>query len=123
MSNMTPSISESAQSNIDEIELDVTTSSQYFKPRPGTTYVIQVDLDRHKIVPVENERFKDAQGKPLKRYEFVIAHVNNQKEQVWTVSKTVCLQILGELRKGFKVLKVIRTGADRSTTYTIQGVQ
>jgi hypothetical protein len=124
-SSMTPTISESAQSNIDEIELDAISSSAYFKPRPGTTYVIRVDIDKpeHKIKPVENERFKDAQGKPLKRYEFVIAHVNNQKEQIWTVSKTVCLQILGELRKGFKVLKVIRTGADRSTTYAIEGVQ
>jgi hypothetical protein len=122
---MTQSLSESAKSNIEEIELDAITSSQYFKPKPGTTYVIRVDLDnpKHKIKPVENERFKDAQGKPLKRYEFVIAHVNNQKEQIWTVSKTVCLQILGELRKGFKVLKVIRTGADRSTTYQIQGIQ
>jgi hypothetical protein len=120
---MTSSISEQTQSNIDEIELDVVTSSQYFKPKPGTTYVIRVDLDKHKIVPVENTKFTDAQGKPLKRYEFVIAHVNNQKEQIWTVSKTVCLQILGELQKGIKVLKVIRTGADRSTTYQIQGVQ
>jgi hypothetical protein len=121
--NATSTISEQAQSNIDEIELDLVTSSQYFKPRPGTTYVIQIDLDKHKIVPVENDRFKDAQGKPVKRYELVIVHVNNQKEQIWTVSKTVCLQILGELRKGFKVLKVIRTGADRSTTYAIEGIQ
>jgi hypothetical protein len=51
-SNMTSSISEQAQSNIDEIELDLVTSSQYFKPRPGTMYVIQVDLDKHKIKPV-----------------------------------------------------------------------
>jgi hypothetical protein len=123
MSNMTQSLSESAKSNIDEIELDAITSSQYFKTKPGTTYVIRVDLDKHKIKPVENPKFTDSQGKPLKRYEFVIAHVNNQKEQIWTVSKTVCLQILGELRKGFTVLKVIRTGADRSTTYQIQGVQ
>jgi hypothetical protein len=123
MSNMTSSVSEQAQSNLDEIELDVTTSSQYFKPRPGTTYVIQIDLDKHKIVPVENERFKDAQGKPLKRYELIIVHVNNQKEQVWTVSKTVCLQILEQLRKGFRTFKVIRTGADRSTTYQIEGIQ
>jgi hypothetical protein len=120
---MTSSISEQAQSNLDEIELDVTTSSQYFKPRPGTTYVIQIDLDKHKIVPVENPKFTDAQGKPLKRYELVIVHVNNQKEQVWTVSKTVCLQILEQLRKGFRTFKVIRTGADRSTTYQIEGVQ
>jgi hypothetical protein len=83
MSNMTQSLSESAQSNIDEIELDLVTSSQYFKPRPGTTYVIQVDLDKHKIKPVKNPKFTDAQGKPIKRYELVIVHVNNQKEQVW----------------------------------------
>ena len=123
MSSQTSSISEQAQSNIDEIELDVTTSSQYFKPRPGTTYVIQVDLDKHKIKPVENPNFTDAQGKPLKRYELIIVHVNNQKEQVWTVSKTVCLQILEQLRKGFRTFKVIRTGADRSTTYAIEGIQ
>ena len=44
MSTMTQqTISEQAKSNIDEIELDVTTSSQYFKPRPGTTYMVQVD--------------------------------------------------------------------------------
>jgi hypothetical protein len=121
--SMTPSISEKAQSNINEIELDLVTSSQYFKPRPGTTYVIQVDLDKHKIKPVENPRFTDTLGKPLKRYELVIVHVNNQKEQVWTISKTVCLQILEQLRKGFRVLKVIRTGADRSTTYQIEAVQ
>ena len=56
---MTPSLSESAQSNIEEIELDAISSSQYFKPKPGTTYVIRVDLDKHKIKPVqiENERF------------------------------------------------------------------
>jgi hypothetical protein len=123
MSTQTSSISEQAQSNIDEIELDVTTSSQYFKPRPGTTYVIQVDLDKHKIKPVENPKFTDAAGKPLKRYELVIVHVNNQKEQVWTVSKTVCLQILEQLRKGFRTLTIVRTGADRSTTYAITGVQ
>ena len=122
MSNMTSTISEQAKSNIDEIELDVTTSSQYFKPRPGTTYVIQVDLDKHKIKPVENPKFTDASGKPLKRYEIVIVHVNNQKEQTWTVSKTVCLQIIEQLRKGLNVMKVTRTGADRSTTYPIEGV-
>ena len=121
--NLTSTLSEQAQSNIDEIELDAISSSQYFKPRPGTTYVIRVDLDKHKIIPVENPRFTDAQGKPLKRYELVIVHVNNQKEQVWTVSKTVGLQILEQLRKGFRTFKVIRTGADKSTTYQIEGVQ
>jgi hypothetical protein len=121
--NMTPTISESAKSNIDEIELDLVTSSQYFKPKPGTTYVIQIDLDKHKIKSVENPKFTDAKGVPLKRYEMVIVHVNNQKEQIWTVSKTVCLQIIEQMRKGFRTMKVTRTGTDRSTFYTIEGVQ
>jgi hypothetical protein len=123
MSNETSTISKQAQSNLDEIELDVISSSQYFKPRPGTTYVIQVDLDKHKINPVENPKFTDAKGKPIKRYELVIVHVNNQKEQVWTVSKTVCMQIIEQIRKGFKTLKVTRIGTDRNTTYQIEGVQ
>jgi hypothetical protein len=123
MSTMTSTISEQAKSNIDEIELDVTSSSQYFKPRPGTTYVIQVDLDKFKIKPVENPKFTDTSGKPLKRYEIVIVHINNQKEQIWTVSKTVCLQIIDQIKKGFNVMKVVRTGVDRSTTYAIEGVQ
>jgi hypothetical protein len=86
------------------------------------TYVIKLD-PQNKIVPRENERFKDANGKPLKRYEVKITHVNNGKEQLWDTSKTVCLQIIGELRKGFTTLKLTRNGSDRNTTYTIEGVQ
>lgn len=123
MSNATSTISKQTQNHIDEIELDVISSSQYFKPRPGTTYVIQVDLDKHQIKPVKNPRFTDSQGKPLKRYELVIVHVNNQKEQIWTISKTVCMQIIELIRKGFNTLKVTRSGTDRSTTYQIEGVQ
>ncbi|CAN5377627.1 hypothetical protein BH18THE2_BH18THE2_25140 [soil metagenome] len=68
MSNAT-SISEQALSNIDEIEQELEASSQYFKPKPGKTYVIKLDPQNDKIVPIENERFKDANGKPIKRYE------------------------------------------------------
>jgi hypothetical protein len=118
----TTTLSDKVQNQIKETELDITTSGQYFKPNPGTTYVIEIDLEKHGIKPVENDRFKDANGKPLKRYELVIVHVNNQKEQTWTVSKTVCLQIIQQIRKGFKVVKLTRTGADRSTTYQIEGV-
>jgi hypothetical protein len=33
------------------------------------------------------------------------------------------LQIIEQLRKGFNVMKVVRTGVDRSTKYQIEGVQ
>ena len=116
-------IIEKVQSNLDEAEQELETSSAYFKPKPGKVYMIKLDPQNDKIVPVETDRFKDAQGKPIRRYEVKITHVNNGKEQLWDTSKTVCTQIIAELRKGFTVLKVIRTGADRSTTYEIQGVQ
>jgi hypothetical protein len=58
MSKVT-SINEQALSNIDEIEQELETSSQYFKPKPGKTYVIKLDPQNDKIVPIENERFKD----------------------------------------------------------------
>ena len=82
-----------------------------------------MDPQHDKIIPIENDRFKDANGKPIKRYECKITHVNNGREQLWDTSKTTCQQIIEQLRKGFTVLKIIRTGADRSTTYSIEGIQ
>jgi hypothetical protein len=116
-------ISESTAGNLASIEEEIETSSQYFTPKPDKTYVIKMNPQKDKITPVENERFKDANGNPLKRYECKINHVNNGREQKWTVSKTVCLQLIEQLKKGFTVLKVTRHGSDRATTYTIEGMQ
>ena len=119
----TNQLSQNAIDNLLSIEEEIETSSQYFKPKSGKTYILRLDPDKYKIVPIENDRFKDANGKPIKRYQTRITHVNNGREQIWTVSKTVYLQIIEQLRKNNTVLKVSRTGSDRSTTYTIEGVQ
>ena len=87
------------------------------------SYIIKLDPQKDKIVPTENDRFKDANGNSIKRYECKITHVNKGKEQKWTVSKTVCLQIVEQLRKNFTVFKVTRHGEDRTTTYQIEGTQ
>jgi hypothetical protein len=123
MSTTTNQLDQSAIDNLESIEEEIETSSQYFKPKPDKTYVIRLDPQKDKIVPAENDRFKDANGNPIKRYECKITHVNNGKEQKWTVSKTVCLQIVEQLRKNFTVLKVTRHGEDRTTTYQIEGMQ
>ena len=52
-------ISEKAKSNIDEIEQELETSSAYFNPQPGTIYVIKINAQNDKILPVQNDRFKD----------------------------------------------------------------
>ena len=119
----TNQLDQSAIDNLESIEEEIETSSQYFKPKPDKTYVISLDPQKDKIVPAENDRFKDANGNPIKRYECKITHVNNGKELKWTVSKTVCLQIVEQLRKNSTVLKVTRHGEDRTTTYQIEGMQ
>jgi hypothetical protein len=123
MSTTTNQLDQSAIDNLESIEEEIETSSQYFKPKPDKTYVIKLDPQKDKIMPIETDRFKDANGNPIKRYECKIMHVNNGKEQKWTVSKTVCLQIIEQLRKEFTVLKVTRHGEDRTTTYQIEGMQ
>ena len=58
MSNMTSTISEQAKSNIDEIEQELETSSAYFKPQPGKIYMIKLDPQNDKILPVQNDSSK-----------------------------------------------------------------
>ena len=122
-SNPNPDQDPNTKDNLSEIEEEIETSSQYFKPKPEKTYVIKLDPQKDKIIPTETDRFKDANGNPIKRYECKITHVNNGKEQKWTVPKTVCLQIIEQLRNKFTVLKVTRHGEDRTTTYQIEGMQ
>jgi hypothetical protein len=122
-SNTNPDQDPKTKDNLSEIEEEIETSSQYFKPKPDKTYVISMDPQKHKIVPTENDRFKDANGNPLKRYECRITHVNNGREQKCTVSKTVCMQLINLLKEGRKVLKLTRHGTDRTTTYSIEGIQ
>jgi hypothetical protein len=120
--NMTPSISESAQSNLESIEDEIEQSSAYFKPKENKVYLVMINPEE-KIEPRLNERFKDAEGRPIIRYECKITHVNSGKQQLWDTSKTLCVQIVSELKKGFKVLEIRRFGSDRSTVYKVQGVQ
>jgi hypothetical protein len=43
----------------------------------------------------------------------LIVHANNGRHQTWSVSKNVCLQIIGELKYGNSTFKVTRQGEDR----------
>ena len=112
-----------AKSNLQFLEEEIETSSQYFKAQPDNVYMISIDPVKDEIRPVVNDRFKDASGKPIKRYEVKVTHINNGKQQIWSVSKTVVMQLLALLKKNYTTMKVVRFGTDRTTTYQIEGVQ
>ena len=115
-------LSDKALGNLTAIEDEIETSSQYFKPKPDKEYLLSINPEE-RIEPRLNDRFKDTQGRPVIRYEVKISHINNGKQQLWEVSKTLCGQIVSELKKGFKVLQVQRFGEDRGTVYKVSGVQ
>jgi len=62
-------LNQSALDNLESTEEEIETSSLYFKPKADKTYMIKMDPQKDKTVPVENEQFKDAYGNPIKRYE------------------------------------------------------
>jgi|SRR5215211_2793049 len=120
-------LSEKAKSNLSQLDLELATSSAYFKPEPQKTYVIRINPE-DRVEKVESTRFayqdpKTGQTKVPIRYEFKIIHVNNGAEQLWTVSKTVCMQIASVLGSGKTVMSVVRNGTGKTTTYTIEGAQ
>jgi hypothetical protein len=111
-------LSERARNNLSELDLELVTSSAYFKPEPEKTYVRQ-DM----ISMVKNPKFADKDGYIPTRFEFKIQHPNNGVEQTFTVSKTLCKQLKDELDNGYQFLEITRHGIDRSTTWTVKGVQ
>jgi hypothetical protein len=115
-------LSEIAKANLQAAEDELEQNTPYFRPKDGKSYLLMLDPEEKMQVTL-NDKFKDAHGRPVKRYSFRVTHVNTGKIQQWDCSKTVSSQILGELKKGFKVLQVQRFGADRSTVYKVQGVE
>jgi hypothetical protein len=115
-------LSDKAQSNLSELDLTLTTTSAYFKPESEKTYVIYINPE-DKVDMVKNPKFADKDGNVPTRFEFHIKHINNDAHQLWTISKTLCKQIVTELGKGYTVLEIKRDGSDRSTTYDVKGLQ
>jgi hypothetical protein len=115
-------LSETAKHNLSELDLELVTSSNYFKPEPEKTYVIRINPE-DKVSMVKNPKFADKDGYIPTRFEFKITHPNNGVEQTFTVSKTLCKQIADELGKGYTFLEITRHGSDRSTTWAVKGVQ
>jgi hypothetical protein len=112
-------LSERARNNLSELDLEIVTSSQFFKPEPEKTYVIRIDPE-DKVSMVRNPKFADKDGYIPTRFEFKIQHPNNEVEQTFTVSKTLCKQLKDELDKGYQFLEITRHGSDRSTTWTVK---
>lgn len=100
-------LSERAKNNLSELDLEIVTSSNYFKPEPEKTYVVRINPE-DKVGMVKNPKFADKDGYIPTRFEFKVTHPNNGVVQTWTVSKTLCKQIADELNSGYTFLEITR---------------
>ena len=69
-------LSEKALSNLNDLDLTLVTTSAYFKPEDGKTYVIQINPE-DKVEMIKNPKFADKDGYVPTRFEFHIKHIDN----------------------------------------------
>ena len=93
-----PKLTDKALSNLSELDLTLITTSTYFKPEEGKTYVIRINPE-DKVEMIKNPKFADKDDYIPTRFEFKIKHVNNDAEQLFTVSKTLCKPAPNRTRK------------------------
>src|SRR5918995_2275667 len=98
-------LSEKAINNLSELDLELVTTSAYFKPEPEKTYVIRINPE-DKVSMVKNPKFADKDGYIPTRFEFKVTDPNNGVTQTWTVSKTLCKQLADELNNGYTFLEI-----------------
>jgi hydroxymethylpyrimidine pyrophosphatase-like HAD family hydrolase len=115
-------LSPSIIDNLAKIEEQIEQSSNFFKPKDGRTYILKIN-PTESIEQVQNDRFKTPDGRPQIRYRINVTHPNTSKTQIFETSKTLIQQIIEQLKQGFTVLKLTRTGSDRTTSYSIQGIE
>jgi hypothetical protein len=108
--------------NLAKIDEQIEQSSNFFKPKDSRTYILKID-PTESIEQVQNDRFKTPDGRLQIRYRINIIHPNTGKTQIFETSKTLIQQIIEQLKQGFTVLKLTRTGSDRTTSYNIQGIE
>ena len=125
--NKNSGLSEKAKQNLEAVSLKLQTTSKYFRLDATQSAVIHINPE-DKIEEVENERFattdpKTGEIKVPIRFEFKITHPNTGDQQLWTVSKTVAIQLISLLNQGYTTMKVTRIGTGKQTNYLIEGLQ
>ena len=117
-----PKLTDKALSNLDMLEEEIETSSNYFKPRPDRIYMISMNPEE-KIEPRLNDRFKTQDGKPVIRYECKITHVNNGKAAIMGNLQDCSCPNNRRTQERIQGPAGSKVREDRGTVYKITGIQ
>jgi hypothetical protein len=96
-------------------EIEAFIESGYINIRDGESKILEFLKNREKIVDKT-----DFNGKPTKKMQFMVVNPEDpeRKEKKFELSRKHVPWIYNELKKGYTVLEVFRTGTARDTIHT-----
>jgi len=101
-------------------EIEAFIESEYISIRDGESRVLEFLTGREKVVDRT-----DFNGNPTKKVQYIAIDPQDpeQKERKFELSKKHVRKIHNELRKGYSVLDVFRTGQGSQTDYHVKAIR
>src|SRR5690348_11660033 len=111
---------QSSASIYENKEIEAFIESGYLNIRDGESKVLEFLKNRENIVDKT-----DFNGRPTKKVQFMVVNPEDpeRKEKKFELSRKHVLRIYNELKKGYTVLEIFRTGTGKDTQYLPKGVR
>jgi hypothetical protein len=111
---------QSSSSTYENKELEDFIEGEYISIRDGGSRVIEFVKGKEKLVDKT-----DFNGRPTKKVQFIVKDPDDpeQKEKKFELSRKHVAKIYNELRKGYSVLEIYRSGTGKETQYIPKGIK
>jgi hypothetical protein len=111
---------QSSKSTYENRELEDFIEGEYISIRDGESRALEFIKDKTKLVDKT-----DFNGRPTKKVQFIVKDPDDpeQKEKKFELSRKHVAKIYNELRKGYSVLEIYRSGTGKETQYIPKGIR
>jgi hypothetical protein len=101
-------------------DIEAFIESDYITIRDGESRILEFLPNREKVVDRT-----DFNGKPIKKVQFIVVDPDDQerKEKKFELSRKHIPRIYNELKKGYTVLEIFRTGLGKQTEYHAKAIR
>jgi hypothetical protein len=108
------------QSTYQNKEIEAFIESEYISIRDDESRILEFLKNREKVVDKI-----DFNGKPTKKMQFIVVNPEDpeRKEKKFELPKKHVSRIYNELKKGYTVLEIFRTGTGKDTQYIPKGIR
>ena len=111
---------QSSSSAYENRELEHFIEGEYISIRDGEPRIIEFVKGKEKLLDKT-----DFNGRPTKKVQFIVKDPDDleQKEKKFELSRKHVAKIYNELKKGYSVLEIYRSGTGKETQYIPKGIR